>query len=110
MAQAPQLWAFPRLEAFLLKNGSPCPVGDKDVPPGNLFGDVLSDETSVLAGSMGLLPSASLGVDRFGMYEPIHGSAPDIAGKGIADPASMIEAIRLACRLTTCSRRHCEAI
>jgi 3-isopropylmalate dehydrogenase len=57
---------------------------------GNLFGDVLSDETSVLAGSMGLLPSASLGVDRFGMYEPIHGSAPDIAGRGIANPLAAI--------------------
>jgi len=57
---------------------------------GNLFGDVLSDETSVLAGSMGLLPSASLGEGRFGMYEPIHGSAPDITGKGIANPLAAI--------------------
>ena len=56
----------------------------------NLFGDVLSDETSVLAGSMGLLPSASLGEGRLGMYEPIHGSAPDIAGQGIADPLAAI--------------------
>lgn len=57
---------------------------------GNLFGDVLSDETSVVAGSMGLLPSASLGENCFGMYEPIHGSAPDIAGKGIANPLAAI--------------------
>jgi 3-isopropylmalate dehydrogenase len=55
-----------------------------------MFGDILSDETSVLAGSMGLLPSASLGERRSGMYEPIHGSAPDIAGKGIANPVAAI--------------------
>ncbi|MFZ6026911.1 MAG: 3-isopropylmalate dehydrogenase [Chloroflexota bacterium] len=52
----------------------------------NMFGDILTDEASVLAGSMGMLPSASLGVDGPGLYEPIHGSAPDIAGQGIANP------------------------
>jgi 3-isopropylmalate dehydrogenase len=57
---------------------------------GNMFGDILSDETSVLAGSMGLLPSASLGEGSSGMYEPIHGSAPDIAGQGIANPLAAI--------------------
>lgn len=57
---------------------------------GNQFGDILSDETSVLAGSMGLLPSASLGEGAFGLYEPIHGSAPDIAGQGIANPLAAI--------------------
>jgi 3-isopropylmalate dehydrogenase len=57
---------------------------------GNMFGDILSDETSVLAGSMGMLPSASLGEGRLGLYEPIHGSAPDIAGKGIANPLAAI--------------------
>jgi 3-isopropylmalate dehydrogenase len=57
---------------------------------GNMFGDILSDETSVLAGSMGLLPSASLGEASSGMYEPIHGSAPDIAGQGIANPLAAI--------------------
>jgi 3-isopropylmalate dehydrogenase len=56
----------------------------------NQFGDILSDETSVLAGSMGLLPSASLGRGRLGLYEPIHGSAPDIAGQGIANPVACI--------------------
>jgi 3-isopropylmalate dehydrogenase len=56
----------------------------------NLFGDILSDEASMLAGSMGLLPSASLGAGCFGLYEPIHGSAPDIAGKGIANPLAAI--------------------
>ncbi|MGH8135941.1 MAG: 3-isopropylmalate dehydrogenase, partial [Steroidobacteraceae bacterium] len=52
----------------------------------NLFGDILSDEAAALAGSLGLLPSASLGDGRRGLYEPIHGSAPDIAGRGIANP------------------------
>jgi 3-isopropylmalate dehydrogenase len=56
----------------------------------NMFGDILTDEASVLAGSMGMLPSASLGEGRLGLYEPIHGSAPDIAGKGIANPTGTI--------------------
>lgn len=56
----------------------------------NMFGDILTDEASVLAGSMGMLPSASLGESSVGLYEPIHGSAPDIAGKGIANPIGTI--------------------
>ena len=56
----------------------------------NLFGDILTDEAAVLAGSLGLLPSASLGDGTRGLYEPIHGSAPDIAGKGIANPIGCI--------------------
>ncbi len=56
----------------------------------NMFGDILSDEASMVTGSIGMLPSASLGEDSFGMYEPIHGSAPDIAGKGIANPLATI--------------------
>jgi 3-isopropylmalate dehydrogenase len=56
----------------------------------NMFGDILTDEASVLAGSMGMLPSASLGASGPGLYEPIHGSAPDIAGKGIANPLGAI--------------------
>ena len=56
----------------------------------NMFGDILTDEASVLAGSMGMLPSASLGSSGPGLYEPIHGSAPDIAGKGIANPVGTI--------------------
>jgi len=56
----------------------------------NMFGDILTDEASVLSGSMGLLPSASLGASKPGLYEPIHGSAPDIAGKGIANPIGAI--------------------
>jgi 3-isopropylmalate dehydrogenase len=56
----------------------------------NMFGDILTDEASVLSGSLGLLPSASLGEGRFGLYEPIHGSAPDIAGTGAANPLGAI--------------------
>jgi 3-isopropylmalate dehydrogenase len=56
----------------------------------NMFGDILTDEASVLAGSMGMLPSASLGESGPGLYEPIHGSAPDIAGRGIANPLAAI--------------------
>lgn len=56
----------------------------------NMFGDILSDEASMITGSIGLLPSASLGTGTLGMYEPIHGSAPDIAGKGIANPIATI--------------------
>ncbi len=56
---------------------------------GNMFGDILSDEASVLAGSLGMLPSASLRADQFGLYEPVHGSAPDIAGQGKANPIGM---------------------
>ncbi|MBS7458516.1 3-isopropylmalate dehydrogenase [Coralloluteibacterium stylophorae] len=56
----------------------------------NMFGDILTDEASMLAGSLGLLPSASLGDGRNGVYEPIHGSAPDIAGRGIANPYAAI--------------------
>jgi 3-isopropylmalate dehydrogenase len=56
----------------------------------NMFGDILTDEASVLAGSMGMLPSASLSEAGIGLYEPIHGSAPDIAGKGIANPIGTI--------------------
>jgi 3-isopropylmalate dehydrogenase len=56
----------------------------------NMFGDILTDEASMLAGSLGLLPSASLGSGTLGLYEPIHGSAPDIAGKGVANPYATI--------------------
>ena len=56
----------------------------------NMFGDILTDEASVLAGSMGMLPSASIGEKGPGLYEPIHGSAPDIAGRGIANPVGTV--------------------
>ena len=62
----------------------------------NIFGDILSDEASVLAGSLGMLPSASLGSGTFGLYEPVHGSAPDIAGQGKANPiGTMLSAAML---------------
>ena len=57
---------------------------------GNMFGDILSDQASMLTGSIGMLPSASLNADNFGLYEPIHGSAPDIAGQDIANPLATI--------------------
>jgi 3-isopropylmalate dehydrogenase len=57
---------------------------------GNLFGDILSDEAAMLTGSIGMLPSASLNADNRGLYEPSHGSAPDIAGKGVANPLATI--------------------
>lgn len=65
--------------------------GDFDVVvTGNMFGDILSDEASMISGSLGMLPSAALGEGGPGLYEPIHGSAPDIAGKGIANPLATI--------------------
>ena len=57
---------------------------------GNMFGDIISDESAMLTGSMGLLPSASLNEDRFGLFEPAGGSAPDIAGQGIANPIAQV--------------------
>jgi 3-isopropylmalate dehydrogenase len=66
----------------------------------NMFGDILTDEASVLAGSMGMLPSASLGSSGPGLYEPIHGSAPDIAGKGIANPVGTILSAAMMLRYT----------
>ena len=66
------------------------PVSFDVVVTENMFGDILTDEAAVLAGSLGLLPSASVGDGRFGLYEPIHGSAPDIAGRGIANPIGAI--------------------
>jgi len=64
----------------------------------NLFGDILTDEAAALAGSLGLLPSASLGEGKAGLYEPIHGSAPDIAGKGLANPLGAILSAALLLR------------
>ncbi|NFG23455.1 3-isopropylmalate dehydrogenase [Clostridium botulinum] len=64
----------------------------------NMFGDILSDEASMITGSIGMLPSASLGDGALGMYEPIHGSAPDIAGKGIANPLATILSVAMMLR------------
>lgn len=68
------------------------------VVTGNLFGDILSDQASMCVGSIGLLASASLGEGRLGLYEPIHGSAPDIAGKGVANPLAMILSLAMLLR------------
>jgi len=65
---------------------------------GNMFGDILSDEASVLAGSLGMLPSASLGADTFALYEPVHGSAPDIAGQCVANPIGMLLSLAMLLR------------
>jgi len=67
------------------------------VVTGNLFGDILTDEAAVITGSIGMLPSASLGAET-GLYEPIHGSAPDIAGKGIANPLGTILSVAMMFR------------
>ena len=64
---------------------------------GNLFGDILTDEASVLAGSLGVLPSASMAEGTFGLYEPVHGSAPDLAGLGVANPMGAISAPPCCC-------------
>lgn len=66
----------------------------------NMFGDILSDEAAMLTGSIGMLPSASLAADQKGMYEPIHGSAPDIAGKNIANPLATILSVAMLLRYT----------
>ncbi len=65
---------------------------------GNMFGDILSDEAAMLVGSLGMLPSASLAPDGKGLYEPIHGSAPDIAGKDIVNPCAMILSVAMMLR------------
>src|SRR3546814_7308725 len=68
------------------------------VVTGNLFGDILSDQASMCVGSIGLLASASLSDGKLGLYEPIHGSAPDIAGKGVANPLAMILSLAMLLR------------
>ena len=65
---------------------------------GNMFGDILSDAAAMLTGSIGMLPSASLGVDRKGLYEPVHGSAPDIAGQDVANPLAAILSLAMMLR------------
>ncbi|MFZ1811363.1 MAG: 3-isopropylmalate dehydrogenase, partial [Candidatus Nitrotoga sp.] len=67
---------------------------------GNIFGDILSDEASMLTGSIGMLPSASLDANNKGLYEPCHGSAPDIAGKNIANPLATILSLAMMMRYT----------
>jgi 3-isopropylmalate dehydrogenase len=76
----------------------------------NMFGDILSDEASMLAGSMGMLPSASLNESKFGLYEPIHGSAPDITGKGIANPLATILSVAMLLRTSLNLLAEAEAV
>ena len=81
----------------------------------NMFGDILTDEASMLAGSMGMLPSASLGTRRteyglFGLYEPIHGSAPDIAGQEKANPIAAILSLALMLRFSFNLKQEADAV
>ncbi len=76
---------------------------------GNMFGDILTDEASQIAGSMGMLPSASIG-DSVGLYEPIYGSAPDIAGKGIANPMASVLSVALMFDISFNMKQESEAI
>jgi 3-isopropylmalate dehydrogenase len=73
---------------------------------GNIFGDILSDEAGMLTGSIGMLPSASLGNDKKGLYEPVHGSAPDIAGKDIANPLASILSVAMMLRYSFDLEKH----
>ena len=76
----------------------------------NLFGDILTDEAAALAGSLGLLPSASLGAGTRGLYEPIHGSAPDIAGQGVANPVGTILSAALLLRHSLALEEEAQAV
>jgi len=77
---------------------------------GNMFGDIISDECAMITGSMGLLPSASLNEKKFGLYEPAGGSAPDIAGKGIADPIAQILSAAMMLKYTFEQTQAADAI
>ena len=77
---------------------------------GNMFGDILSDEAAMITGSIGMLPSASLGEGKMGMYEPVHGSAPDIAGKGIANPLATIMSAAMMLRYSLDQMEAADAI
>lgn len=90
----------------LIKNPSQFDV----IVTSNLFGDILSDEASQLVGSIGLMPSASLGETKCGMYEPIHGSAPDIAGKDYANPIATILSVAMMFRLSLDLAKEADAI
>ena len=77
---------------------------------GNLFGDILSDEASVITGSIGMLSSASLNDTKFGLYEPSHGSAPDIAGKDLANPIATVLSAAMMLRYTFDLDKEAEAV
>ena len=76
----------------------------------NLFGDILSDGAAMLTGSIGMLPSASLDQNGKGMYEPVHGSAPDIAGKGVANPLATILSVSMMLRYSLNQPKHADSI
>jgi len=80
------------------------------VVTGNMFGDILTDEASVLAGSLGMLPSASIGEGSRGLYEPIHGSAPDIAGRGVVNPIGTILSTAMLLRSSLDLQPEAEAV
>ena len=76
----------------------------------NIFGDILSDEASMITGSIGMLPSASLATGNFGMYEPVHGSAPDIAGKDMANPMATVLSAAMMLRYTFGLGKEADAV
>ncbi len=76
----------------------------------NMFGDILSDEASMITGSIGMIPSSSLGATKCGLYEPIHGSAPDIAGKDIANPIGTILSVAMMLRYSFDMEKEAKAI
>ena len=90
------------LEHLLVDNAAMALVGTPSrfdvIVTENMFGDILSDEAAMITGSIGMLPSASLGGDGPGLFEPVHGSAPDIAGQGIANPLAMCLSVALLLR------------
>jgi 3-isopropylmalate dehydrogenase len=77
---------------------------------GNVFGDILSDAAAMLAGSIGMLPSASLGDDNRGLYEPVHGTAPDIAGRDVANPLAAILSVAMMLRYSFRLDAHADRI
>ncbi|MCL2601123.1 MAG: isocitrate/isopropylmalate family dehydrogenase, partial [Treponema sp.] len=76
----------------------------------NMFGDILSDEASIITGSIGMLPSASLAQGNFGLYEPVHGSAPDIAGQDKANPMATILSVAMMLRYTFALAEEADAV
>ena len=94
MARVAEKYPQVKLENFYVDNAAMQLVYNPKqfdvIVTSNIFGDILSDEASMITGSIGMLPSASLGEGNFGMYEPVHGSAPDIAGLGKANPLATI--------------------
>ena len=85
-------------------------AGNVFFPLSYLFGDVLSDEAAMLTGSIGMLPSASVGAEGVSLYEPIHGSAPDIAGKGLANPCATILSAAMMLDLSFAERAAAHAV